>query len=124
MIKVANLQAAADGHHVAAGGLVWREPVREMGLHRRPLAVENAVYAGVAQRAIARDLVLPQYPVQSCAQAFDGGAALLIEKVSAKFHGDAVELLERVAQEQQLALGVERAALHALAIPCRADLDA
>src|SRR5580692_3537574 len=76
------------------------EPMGQMSLHRRPLAIQNAVGAGVAQGAVPRDLMLPQYPVQFCAQSFDGGAALLIEEVCAEFHGDAIQPLEGVSQEQ------------------------
>src|ERR1700676_2505577 len=74
------------------------EPMREMCLNGRPLTIENAVHAGVAQRAVARDHVLTQYPVQSCAQPLNGRTALLIEKVSSEFHGNAIEVLERMRQ--------------------------
>ena len=50
--------------------------------------------------------------------------ALVIEEMGAEFDRDAIELFERMLQQQQFALGVERAALNALGIPGRADLDA
>src|SRR6202021_2778703 len=58
------------------------------------------------------------------AQSFNGRAALLIEEVGAELHCNAIQLLERMAQQQQLALGVQRAALYALSIPSGADLHA
>jgi hypothetical protein len=73
----------------------------EMGPNRRPLTIENAVDAGVAQSAVACDLVLPQYPVQFRAQAFDGSTALHIEEVGSEFHGNAIQPFERMGQQQQ-----------------------
>src|SRR5277367_2844250 len=98
--------------------------MREMRLDRRPLAIEDAVDAGVAQRAVGRELVLPQDPVQFRAQSFDGGTALLIEEMRAEFDRDAIQYIERMGQEQQLALGIQRTALHALSIPGGADFHA
>jgi len=98
--------------------------MREMGLNRRPLAIENAVHAGVAQGAVAGDLVLAQHPVQFRAQPFDGGATLLIEEVGSEFHRNAIQLLERMGQQQQLALGVQGTALHAFSIPGGTDFQA
>jgi hypothetical protein len=93
----------------------------EMRLYRRPFAIENAVYAGVAQSAVAGDLMLPQHPVQFRTQSFDGSPALPIEEMGSEFNGYAIQLLEGMGQEQQLALSVQRAALHALSIPRGAD---
>jgi hypothetical protein len=96
----------------------------EMRLNRGPLTIENAVHASVAQDAVARDLMLSQYPIQFRTQALDGNATLLVEKVGSEFHRDATYLFERMGQKQQLAFGVQRAALHALSIPSRADFHA
>ena len=90
--------------------------MNEMGLNRGPLAIENAVHTGVAQGAVGSDLVLAQYPVQSRAQSFNGSTALHIEIVGSKFHGNATQPFKRMSQQQQLALGVQGAALHALII--------
>ncbi len=79
----------------------------EMGLNRRPLAIKNAVHAGVAQSAVACDLVLPQYPIQFRAQSFNGGTALHIKEMGSEFHRDAIQVFERMSQQQQLALGVQ-----------------
>jgi hypothetical protein len=43
--------------------------------------------------------------------------------MGAEFDRDAIEFIEGVGQQQQFALGIERAALHPLGIPGRADLD-
>src|SRR6266404_955054 len=95
--------------------------IPEMGLNGRPLAIENAVDAGVAQGAVARELVLAQYPIQFRAQTFDGGTALHVEEVGSEFHCDAIQPFERMGQQQQFALGVQGSALYALSIPCGAD---
>jgi len=111
-------RAAGTGHAAEL------QAMSEVGLDRGPFAVEHAVDAGVAQRAVGLHQVLAQYPVQFGAQPLDGSTALAIEEMGTEFHCDAVELLEGVSQKQQLALGVQGAALHALSIPGGADLDA
>src|ERR1700722_20523452 len=115
--KVAELRRGG-----AISGLA--QPMSEMCLYRRPLAIENAVDAGIAQRTVGCELMLPQDPIQFRAQSLDGRAALLVEEMRAEFHCDAIQLLECVGQEQQLALGVQGAALHALPIPGRAVFGA
>src|SRR3990167_1916503 len=101
--------------------------VIQMGLHGRPFTGQDAVNAGVAQRAlrvwVAVDLVRTQHAVELGAQALDAAPALVVEEVGAELHRDAVQRLERVGQQQALALGVERAALHGGAVPGGADLD-
>ena len=79
---------------------------------------------GVAQRAVRRDRMVAQDAVLFRAQPLDAAPALLVEEMRAEFHRDAVELLEGMRERQQFALRVERAALHALGIPGRTDLDA
>src|SRR5580704_4421396 len=44
--------------------------------------------------------------------------------MGAELHRNAIDRLESMPEQQQLALRVERCALHALGIPGRADLDA
>src|SRR5580698_10906209 len=114
---------APDGRRAASTGLVGGrvQAMGEMRLNGGPLAIQDAVHAGVAQSAVAGNLMLPQYPVQFCTQPQDGGPALLVEEVGAEFHGDAAQLLEGICQKQQLALRVHGAALHLLSIPRRAD---
>jgi hypothetical protein len=48
----------------------------------------------------------------------------MIEKMRTEFDCDAIELFERMGEQQQFALGVDSAALHTLGIPGRTDLDA
>src|SRR5262245_57092515 len=94
-----------------------------MRLHRRPFAGDDAVDAGVAQRAVATDMMVAQDAVELGAEALDGPAALHIEIVRAEFDRDAAQRLEGVVEQQQLALTIERGALQAAGIPCRADLE-
>src|SRR3954469_10059240 len=95
-----------------------------MRLHRWPFAGDDAVNHGVAQRAVRRDLVASQNTILLGAQALDAAAALVIEEMRAELDRNAVELLERVRQQQQFALRIERAALHTPGVPGGADLDA
>ena len=50
-------------------------------------------------------------------------SALLIEEMRAKFNRNTALLLEGVGQQEAFGFGVERAALHAAAVPGGADLD-
>src|SRR6185503_5030703 len=79
----------------------------EMRLHRRPFAGDDAVDAGVAQRAVGRPLVAPQDAVELGTQPLDAAPACVVEKVRAELHPDAVEALEGMRQQQQLALRVD-----------------
>src|SRR5688572_61821 len=96
----------------------------EVTAHRGPLRSDDAVDARVAQRAVRRATMVAQDAIELRAQALDGAPALLVEEMSPELHRDALELLERVSQQQQLAFGVQRRALYALAVPRRADLHA
>src|SRR5262245_44756128 len=96
----------------------------EVRLHGRPFAGDDAVDAGVAQRAVSGDLVVAQNAVELGAQPLDAGSALAVEEVGAELHGDATQRLEGVAEQQELAVRVEVGALHGSAIPGRADLYA
>lgn len=92
--------------------------------HRRPFARDDAVHARIAQRAIGKASMVTQNAVELGPETLDCAPALMIEEVSAKLDGDALEMFECMLQEHQLALGIERSALHGLAIPRGADLDA
>src|SRR5262245_65867759 len=96
----------------------------EVRLHGRPLRRNDAVHARVAQRAIWRALMASQNAVELRAEPFDRAAALMVEEMRPEFDGDAVEALECMPEQHQLALRVDRRALNALAIPGRTDLDA
>ena len=74
------------------------EFVGEMGADRWPLAIDDAVDAGVAQRPVAPDLVLSQHPVKPCAEALDARATLAVENVRAEIDRDALQRLERMRQ--------------------------
>src|SRR5215470_28886 len=99
------------------------ELVDEMLSDRRPFALDDAEHDRVAIAAIGRYLVIAQDRVLLRAQPQDRLAGRVIEPVRAELHRDAFELFERVREEQQLALGVEGAALHALRVPRVADLE-
>src|SRR6202521_2527924 len=101
-----------------------RELIVEVSLHRRPLAIEDAVDAGIADRAIAIKPVLPEHAVESGAQSLDRATAMLVHETRAKFNRDARQPFERVRQQEELTFGVQRRALHALSVPRRADLHA
>src|ERR1700747_2764815 len=98
--------------------------IRQMGPDRRPFGSDDAVDHGIAQRSVGRDLVVAQNTVELGAETFDAAPGLLIEKMRAELDRDATELVESMREQQQFALGIERAALHALGIPGRSDLDA
>src|SRR5690349_2079154 len=100
------------------------ELIGEMRLHRRPFTGDDAVNHGVAQRSVWRDLVAAQNTVLLGAEALNAAPALVIEEVRAELYRNAIQLLEGVRQQQQFALCIERAALHAPGVPGRADLDA
>src|SRR5262245_41518911 len=95
----------------------------QVGLHGGPLARDDAVDVSVAQCSVRGDLVVSQDAVELCAKALNSPAALMVEGVRAEFDRDAVERLECMRQQEELALGVESRALDALAVPGRADLD-
>src|SRR5262249_8414253 len=96
----------------------------QMRLHGRPLAGNDAVDAGIAQRSIVCDLMAAQDAVQLCAQPLDSAAALLIEEMGAKFHRDAMERVKGVLKKQKLALRIELRPLNAFPVPRAANLHA
>ena len=96
----------------------------EMRLNRRPLTIDDAVNAGVAQSAVSGLLVLSKNTVQFRTQSFNSRTTLPIEEMGTKFHRDASPLLKGMSQKQQLALGVQSTSLHAPSIPGSADLHA
>src|SRR6266446_6816467 len=100
------------------------ELIVQMRLHRRPFAGDDTVNHGVAQGPVWRDLMVAQNAIKLGAEPLDAAPALVVEKMRAELDRDAIELFERMREQQQLALGVESAALHALGKPGRPDLDA
>src|SRR5215831_4636876 len=94
----------------------------KMRLHYRPLAGDDAVDARVADVSVGQDLVAAQNAVKLRAQALNGAPAGMVEKMRAQFHADAIQGVKGVREQKQFALCVERSALHALAVPCAANL--
>src|SRR5205823_5244526 len=72
----------------------------QMRLHRRPFAGDDAVDAGVAQRAVGQQLVMAQDTVELGAQALDAAPALVIDEMGAELDRDALIRLESVSQQQ------------------------
>src|SRR5207237_8450305 len=68
-------------------------------------------------------LMVAQHAVLLGAEPLDRGARGMIEPVGAKLDRDALQLLERMREEHELALGVDRAALDALGIPGMPDFQ-
>src|SRR5882672_1311060 len=91
--------------------------IGQVRLHRRPFAGNDAVDHGVAQGAVRCNLMAAQDAVELGAEALDATPALMIEKMGAEFDRNAIEFFERMAKQQQFALGVERTALDAFGIP-------
>jgi len=96
----------------------------EVGPHSWPLAGHDAVHTGVAQAAIGCHLVASQHTVEFGTQALNAAPTGGVVPVGAKFHGDAIELFKSMTQQHALALGVERGALQAFAVPGGADFQA
>src|SRR5260221_8969450 len=90
---------------------------------RRPLALDNAEHHRIAIAPIGRYLVIAQHPILLRAEPDDRSTRRVVEPVRAELDGDAPEFLERVRKQQQLALGVDRAALRAFRIPGVADFQ-
>ena len=67
--------------------------------------------------------MIAQHAVLLRTEPRDRAARGMIEPVGAKFDRDALQFLERMGQEQQLALGVDGAALNTLGIPGMPDLQ-
>ena len=99
-----------------------RGGTRGVALHRRPLGRDDAEQRRVSRSVPSReDLVVAQDAVLLRAQPLDRRARLEVEEVGAELDGDAAERLERVRQQQQLALGIYARPLRALRVPRVAD---
>src|ERR1051326_2922045 len=95
-----------------------------MCLHRGPLGSDDAIDTAIADVSVWQDLVVAQNSVKLCAQALNGAPAAMVEEMCAQLHADAIQGLKGVCEQKQLALCVERRALHALAVPGAADFHA
>src|SRR5882762_10586839 len=92
--------------------------------HGGPFAGDDAVDTGIAEGPVGSELVTAQDTVEFGAQALDAAAALVIQEVGTKLHGDAPQVFEGVGQQEKLALRIDSGALGAFTIPGGADLDA
>src|SRR5712691_11974003 len=92
--------------------------------HVRPFSRENAVHHHIAHAAVATDAVMANHPVLLGAERFDGALRPKIEIVGPQADHFAGERVERMAQQQQLAGGVDVRALAAAAVPGMADFQA
>jgi hypothetical protein len=70
-----------------------------MNFYSGPLARNNAVYAGISDRAICPDQMVSKYSIELCAESFNCTPTSLIEEVSATLHRNAVQRFECVTQK-------------------------
>src|SRR4051794_25348407 len=105
-------------------GFIFFQSRRQMFSHVRPLRGEHAVHHRVAHRAVAPRPVMADDAVLLRAERLDCALRSEVEVVGAQADHLAAELLEAVGEEEQLARGVDVAALVARRIPGVADLHA
>src|SRR6059058_4643655 len=86
--------------------LLRREPALERGLHLRPLVVDDAVPGGVATDLAADEHVLAMDPLELGRQRRQSGARAFVLRIGLELDPDALELLERMSQEEVLRLDV------------------
>src|SRR5258707_15396456 len=111
-------------HRGGGNALSWSFKLKPQMLPDcRPLALNDAEHYRISIAPVGRYLMIAQHAILLRAQPGDRGARRVVEPVRAELDGDAPELLERVRKQQQLALGVDRAALHAFCIPGVADFQ-
>jgi len=67
--------------------------------------------------------VASQDPIELCPQTLDRAATLVVEKMRPKLNSDAVQCFEGVAQQKELAPGVEWPAVNARQYPRGTDLN-
>src|SRR5690606_10499207 len=100
----------------SAMGVALQLPL-QVGLHRRPFAVQDRETDRVAQAAVAMAHVLAQDALLLGAQAGDGGSRCGVERAGVETDAGAAHRFERVAEQQQLGFGVQAGALHRARIP-------
>ena len=88
-----------------------------MSFYRRPFASNDAVTAGIPERTIFHDDVIPEDPVEFGSKSFDRPTALLIEEVGTEFDSNTIQFLKGMLQQQQLAFGVKGPSLDSLPTP-------
>src|SRR5207302_446448 len=87
------------------------EQEAQMLFHRRPFAFDDAEHDRVAIAPVGSYLMIAQHAVLLRAEAHNRFARGVIEPVRAKLDGDALERFERMREQQQFALGIDRRAL-------------
>src|SRR5688572_12632216 len=103
-------------------GFMLPQPELEMAPDVGPFARQHAVHHRVAHRAVAPRPVVADHAVLLRAQRLDGALRPEIEVVGAQPDHLALQLVEGVGKKQQLARGIDVAALRALRVPGPADL--
>jgi hypothetical protein len=91
--------------------------------HGRPVVVDDAVVHAVALVRVLREHVLAEHAFFRRADALDRTLGVRVPRVRLQFDAQTAERLERVTQEQVLALRVDRGALRARRQPRAADLE-
>src|SRR6185437_12274874 len=98
-----------------------RQPQFEMAPHVRPLLRQDAVEYAVPHRAVATKLMPPDHTILVRPQSFDGALRREVEAVGPQRHHAAVQIVECVREQEQLARAVDVAALPARGVPGVAD---
>src|SRR5688572_19505650 len=98
-------------------GFMAVQPEFQVALHVRPFGGEHAVHHGVADRAVAPRPVVADHAVLLRAQRLDGALRAEIEVVGAQANDLAVQFLESVLEEQELAGAVHVRTLAARRVP-------
>ena len=91
------------------GSAASGQPFAQPEPYRRPLRVDDRVDDHVADRAVLPEVLVAQDAVLLGAERLDGAAGPAVVPVGPELHRDAVEVLERPGEQEQLGLGVDRA---------------
>src|SRR5262245_59072105 len=94
-----------------------------MPLHVGPFTREDAVEHAVACRPVAASQVMTDDAILLGAQGLDRTLRGEVEIIGAQTDHLATKRFESVAKQQQLATGIDMAALPALSVPCVTDFD-
>src|SRR5229473_4673084 len=98
------------------------DPAFELTLHLRPLVIQNAEVHRIPHPAVPRHQVLAESSFFPGADAKDGIARALIQRISFKFDTNALPNFKSVAQHQELGFGVDRGTLPRRCNPGGTDL--
>ena len=88
-----------------------------MSFDRWPFASNDAVTAGIPERTVSHDQVIPEDPVEFSSKSLDRPTTLLVEEVGTEFDGNTIQFLESMLQQHQLAFGVKGPSLDSLSTP-------